>query len=808
MMDNSQESPQNKESLGHRLVTSRLLLVTVVFVLALIPRCLDLGVFVGPDEFSWVNRSANFARALRQGDLAQTYQTGHPGVTVLWAETTVNGARQLLGLPSLLASPSAENDIRVLAAHRQVIACLNALLLALAALMTRSLFGSAAGWLAGFLLAFSPFLLTESRALRTEGLVTGFATLALLALLLYARNRRLSYAALAGALTALALLSKVSAVALLPVVLVVFLAAVYIDPGQSRRGLWRDLLLPLAVWGGVLLLVLVALWPALWVAPVEVAGKMWAYIGFRAVEGGGGGKSFFMGLPAMSASLSFLFYAVVLLYRSSPVVWVGLLGLVALVFDRRPLARKWRWSLAGIALYCAAYLVLISRTDLKYDRYIIPLLPPLAVAAAVGMVTMWRRVTGQWAVTGRLGWLAVLVVLAAQMGLAVPHHPYYYTYWNPLLGGVQGAVNVLPVGMGGEGIDRVVAYLNALPDSEHITLASANSQKIKPVFEGDTISMTNLDGEWFLADYTLIYISQLQRGKHFPTIIRYLDRNQPELIVNLGGLDYGWLYRGPSAQFWGGDTKLEGQATLHAFNLSAAQLRAGETLTVTVFYRREGDGQGDTFYVRLVDGEGYSWAESVVHPLPGFEEAAVTRSEIVEGQALLMLPQGMLPGTYRLQMGYVDAMDGTSIGMFQLPADSDTVRVDWPVKTVSASLPAAPCLVIGNNLALTEYDLPSLDSTGGTEQWVTLHWQALKPISHDYVLLLRLLDGQDEELSYRLGPPARSELPTSQWQPGQVILDPWLLEVPSVCHAGQCHLELSVFDAVTQVEVSWYALLP
>jgi hypothetical protein len=575
----------------------------IAFVLSVIPRTLDLGVFVGPDEFSWVGRSANFARAVSEGNLVETYQTGHPGVTVMWAETIANGAHHLLGMPDLLVSPSAENDINVLAEHRQVLGILNALLVALIALLTRSLFGSATGWLTGFLLAFSPFLLTESRALRTEGLVTGFATLALLALLLYAKKRRLRDAILAGVLTAMALLSKVSAVALLPVAGAVFLIPMLRKSDDGERGKLRDVLVPGTLWLAAAAVVMVVLWPALWLSPTDVAEKIWAYVGLRAAEGGGGGKSFFMGQPSMSDSLSPLFYPVALLYRTSPLLWLGLLGMIPLGFDRRPTARQTRWLLAGIGLYAAVYLVLISAADLKYDRYVIPLLPPLTVAAAVGLTVIWRWLHDKWKAPTWVGGVAAMALLVAQAGTALPHHPYYYTYWNPLLGGAKQAVHVLPVGTGGEGIDQVAAYLNALPDTQEITLASANSQKIKPIFEGDTISMTNLDGKWFLADYTFLHISQLQRGKHFPGIVRYLHRRAPQLTVNLAGLDHAWLYRGPDVQFWGGDTKLEGQATLHAYNLSSTQLRGGDTLTATLFYRREGEGRGDPLYVRLIDRE-------------------------------------------------------------------------------------------------------------------------------------------------------------------------------------------------------------
>jgi len=51
------------------------------------PRRLSLSRPVTPDEHLWLARSANFYMALAKGDLASTYQSEHPGVTVMWAGT-------------------------------------------------------------------------------------------------------------------------------------------------------------------------------------------------------------------------------------------------------------------------------------------------------------------------------------------------------------------------------------------------------------------------------------------------------------------------------------------------------------------------------------------------------------------------------------------------------------------------------------------------------------------------------------------------------------------------------------------------
>src|SRR5436190_23592115 len=56
-----------------------------IFLLAVWPRMVGLETFVTTDEIFWVGRSGNFARALASGRLASTFQTGHPGVTTMWA---------------------------------------------------------------------------------------------------------------------------------------------------------------------------------------------------------------------------------------------------------------------------------------------------------------------------------------------------------------------------------------------------------------------------------------------------------------------------------------------------------------------------------------------------------------------------------------------------------------------------------------------------------------------------------------------------------------------------------------------------
>ena len=65
-------------------------LLTIVALLGLaaliwLPRGLELDRAVTTDESIWLARSGNFYQALANGDLDETFQYAHPGVTTMWA---------------------------------------------------------------------------------------------------------------------------------------------------------------------------------------------------------------------------------------------------------------------------------------------------------------------------------------------------------------------------------------------------------------------------------------------------------------------------------------------------------------------------------------------------------------------------------------------------------------------------------------------------------------------------------------------------------------------------------------------------
>jgi hypothetical protein len=64
-----------------------------------------------------------------------------------------------------------------------------------------------------------------------------------------------------------------------------------------------------------------------------------------------------------------------------------------------------------------------------------------------------------------------------------------------------------------------------------------------------------------------------------------------------------------------------------------------------------------------------------------------------------------------------------------------------------------------------------------TKQPLTLYWQAAETITQDYEVSLRLVDETGTEARRWSGPPTRGLAPTSTWQAGDILRDPWLLDL-------------------------------
>ena len=333
------------------------------FLLRLVP----LGRYVTPDEPAWVYRAIRLTDALAARDWTAVPVTGHPGATTMWLGALGVAARRLLDPPGSAVhldfirrtawlAPENGEPFRHLAYFlspgRVAVALVTALGLSILYQLLARRFDRRIALLTVGLLAFDPFLFGHSGLLHTDALLATFCLLALAAGLNGLQEpRQATWWVLCGVFTGLALLTKTPALILIPAIALFIAighhrAAIDPQPPPPRPSSPKPhsssfivnssfFIVHSSLFIATTAITLFALYPALWSNPAEILRTLSAFV-FRHIETAQR-PIFFAG--RMTYDPGWAFYPVVLIFRFSPIVLiglvVGLINLRRLPSDRR-----------------------------------------------------------------------------------------------------------------------------------------------------------------------------------------------------------------------------------------------------------------------------------------------------------------------------------------------------------------------------------------------------------------------------------------------------------------------------------------
>lgn len=275
----------------------------------------------------------------------------------------------------------------------------------------RRLFGMRYAILAVALFSLEPFYIALSREIHLEGLMTTFMAASFVYLFAYTAENSRRDLYLSGVFAALAVLTKSSALFLLPFAgLMLFLNTKNIK--AALRSYWP--------WLGAAVSAFFVLWPAMWVAPLEALGAVGSGIFNTGIDEGHIQLWFgeFVENPGP------LFYPVVLWLKASLYVVAGVLGL-AFVFKKLDDRRK--KFVLYLLLFAGLYLVEMTIPSKKLDRYLLPAIMALVLAAVLTFE--------HWASKLRNGYVAAVLIPAVVFAIYL--HPNYFAYYSPLAGGLK-----------------------------------------------------------------------------------------------------------------------------------------------------------------------------------------------------------------------------------------------------------------------------------------------------------------------------------------------------------------------------------
>jgi 4-amino-4-deoxy-L-arabinose transferase-like glycosyltransferase len=818
--------PETRRRLTKEIFSSQRWMTLLIIVLAVIPRVVELGVFRIIDEEHLWEWTEQFTRAVLAGDWAGTAITAYPGLPFFWVQFVNLGLEMMrravahggwIGDAGVYLVFHEWSREAFLDERRLLLGLVNGVLVVWLYLLVRRLFGNTVGLVAGILLALNPFLLSESRVARVEALSAEFVALSVMTLMLYFHERRWRWLVLSGALGGLALSTK-SQNLLLVGSAGLAIAGYWLWHARSQswgRSLRRMVVTGL-LWLFVAILIFVLIWPAMWTDPRVALNLITDYASTHATDPEYQ-ELYFLGKTVVGRDPGVLFYVVVFLWRMTPLNLIGLVGvLIWLVKKRQEGSPVWsqRAEVLMLLIFVLLYVAGMSLGAHKRTRYLLPIFPLLDVIAAVGLVWLGQVIARRWFTgwpTRRMVGVGLGALLLVQAVVVLPHHPYYYDFYNPMLGGGPVAVKLIRVGWG-EGMDQVADFLNTHPDPEQLTVATRFG-KYMVDFSGRRI-LLDTTWRWLGADYVVLYVQQVQKMlEPSPGIIRYFQRRTPEHVVRLGGIDYAWVYTSP-VQHQANPllSRIPDKATLLGYSWQ----ETGDQWQVIAVWQNDGLGTGEVIAMRPIYDAGDQvgdWRSCRLSP--GSEIAAREEGELAE--SLCTLPEtNMPPGIGGLEFAVQDTTG--RLWSFDFPLAQAAFQVEktgdiaplTQMEMYDAALgrevpsTATPVrLNHTNRVRLVGYEIQPSSLLPGETLTVRLYWQALQPIELDLHESVKLLDTANSPVAQvDQAPP----MGTEYWWPGQVVSDTVFLPIaddvspPAVLRldVGLLHLEkllvLPVYD--------------
>ncbi len=550
------------------------------------------------------------------------------------------------------------------------------------------------------------------------------------------------------------------------------------------------------MWLAVAALTFVLLWPAMWFDPLGILARMVV----EAIENARAPHhlhfNFFRGVTGPDPGP--LFYPTVLLLRLTPMTLAGAVAALLILFRREKRRESRQFEMGLLFLYIVGFTAFMSLGATKVDRYLLSVFPAVDVLAGVGWYGLFGLVASK---LGSARWARSLSLVALlQAAFSLPFYPYYFPYYNPLVGGGSQAVKILMVGWG-EGLDEAARYLNRKENAKDLRIATCYNQQFAPFAVGHSANRYS----WFSSDYVVLYSSHVQSGLLEPKMLNYFRSLQPEHVVRLKGIDYAWIYRVPERvppevlplerlePTYFGDAML-----FLGHDLDASRVQRGGEIRLTLYWQcLKPMEESYHVYLRLLNPVYRVWGEQSAPPLSPWGELPTDRWEagvMYRDERKIEFLPGTPPGVYRLGLSLYDPQrqrglespEGSEmiLGLVEVPKDrplSETLDIQHELGAD-----------FGGVARLLGYSMAG-DLQPGGEIHLTLFWQAAAATDQDYTVFIHLVGEEGHVWGQGDSPPADGFYLTTEWEESEIVRDQHSIAIPPEAPAGEYRLDVGMY---------------
>ncbi len=718
-----------------------------------------------------------FLTGLLTADWQATLQTGHPGVTTMWSGSlglildylfNHRAEGPLLAFVQGLPHDPLSIEPTVLPWMRLPIVILTSLSIVALFWLLRPLNRTVAT-IAALLLAFHPIYLSNSQLLHHDALVSVFIALAVISFLLALRSRSWKWIVFSGVMTGLAILSKSTAYALLP-----FAGLALLYEAWHRRLTFRQVIGGGLVWGLAALVTIVALWPAMWIAPIEVGQTIFGWVS-ESANTSEVSNTLMPDFNQYFPDLGILFYPVNWALKSTPLTILGLLFCI-FWWIKTPKGSAARWWGLQLLLWVGIFSIMLTLGDKRDGRYLLPIYFALCILAAFGLQVIYKNLEAGRPLNVNIGAIhlniLIPVFIVLLLGFSVTYYPYYLAYYNPFIGGPWLAPRLVKVGLG-EGMEQAAAWLNNQPNANQLRVGTALEQTFAPFFVGHISDLNTR--EPFSADFVLAYSRHIQNGIPFAEFWEYFEARQPVYHLNIAGIDYLNLYKeAPLASV--GRIPFDDNLILRAYTVDQPLAKPGTRLNVTLIWRLQAP-TAELVRLQLRDETGQVWFESA--PAPVIDPKGPSA---VEGHYTLTLPTDIPRGRYALWATLASNDKWAKIAAVP-------VGHTEPVRAITNPIEAN----FAHRIALRGFGISNATPNAGETVSLDLHWQTLQKMVYAFTTFIHMLDSNGNIVAQSDVQPGQGQWPTNTWQRNEWLTDQVSISLPAELPPGQY-----------QIIVGWY----
>jgi len=490
----------------------RSILILGLALIILLPRVFDLGAFMTADEKVWLANTTGFTRNLALLKWDKLLQQPHPGITATW-----------LGSLAIHANTLAARKLPLVLGQSVLLGFIGYIFYRLWSPQgdTRRSF-SEGGWgaiLLTLLLALNPPLVAHTRVYAMDALLAQFLLLSLGCLLLWRQTYTARYLIYAGAAGALAVLSKLPGLIIIPF----SLAYIFYAAGLPREALpaggakW-------GVWSLAFILTLIIVFPSLALNFNEVMHLTKEFL----LEGDA---------QDVHGPVRASYYLETLLFFSTP---LHLIALAALPFVWPRMKNK--EHVVVLLAFAALFTGQMALGAKQGDRYILPVFLALDAFAVLVFFALSAQLKNKRIVLLTTHY-SLLTLFVWQTIDVTRLHPHALAYVNPITKPLYGERRL----GWGEGLDVAAEYLNQKPFASSLKVAAPFPAEFGYKFTGEVIPLNHYEAG--NVDYVVLYRSLFERGQDSweAAVLRQFAERIPEKIFQLNGLPYVWLYREDTA---------------------------------------------------------------------------------------------------------------------------------------------------------------------------------------------------------------------------------------------------------------------